>query len=246
MKERLAYSAVILVLAVALALSIKTCSKKEQETGILEQNIEALRDTTRKTKDLLGREQYEKKVYMVAAETLKKINEELKKELEANPGAKTITKFLTRIVIDSSYAKNFVDRLGDSSFVITFKHRYGVDTSNTFSFSGRLPVRITKDKERPAIISDSTKIYDFDLRMKVISGIKKTGNTYSTFARTDFPGVSFDLDGAVIDPETPFVPSRNKLFSFVIGPAFSVVQTNGQTSFLPSISMCVGLNLINF
>jgi hypothetical protein len=191
---------------------------------------------------------YEKNIYLTTAETLKKINSELSKEVDANVETRTITKIVTKLVIDSSYAKNFVKRINDSMFTVTFSHNFTKDSSNYLSFNGKVPIKISADSLNKLITlsSDSTKISDFILKMKVFSGIKKDGDKYNVYARTDFPNVTFDMDGAVIDPSKTFTTSSRGWFSLVLGPAFSVVQVNGQTSFLPSIGISVGINLINF
>lgn len=247
-KERIIYLGTIIILLIILIFSYRSCTSQKNQIDELSQNVAALRDSTKKMKDLLGRVIYEKNIYLATAENLKKLNAELAKEVDANNETRVVTKVVTILKIDSSYAKNFVNKINDSTFLIIFKHNFFKDSSNYLTFNGSVPVKILVDslKKVISLSSDSTKISDFDMKLKVFSGIKKDGDKYNVYARTDFPNVSFDVDGAVIDPSKSFTTSNRGVFALVLGPALSVVRINGETSFLPSIGISVGINLINF
>lgn len=245
-KRDLLFTSIIFVLCVALFISIKSCDSRQKEVNEANQNIEALKDVTKKSVDALGRTVYEKMILMGNMETIEKLNADLAKELKATK-ARLVTIASARIKVDTIRINNNIFKTSDSTFDISFKHKKDFDTLNGISFNGKIPVKIGADSASKLWIrSDYTTIEDFKLRIKIFTGIKEEDGKWKAYARTDFPGVEFDVDGAVRDPEKSFV-SNNKIFSVTIGPSFGYgIAPNGQLGFVPSLGLMVGLNIINF
>jgi hypothetical protein len=246
MKERLTYIISIAVLLVALALMAKDCSSKNELLNMANQNAEALMDSTRLTKNKLDQEQYEKKIFMSDVETLKKLNSDLIKEADAQRGnTRVITKIVTKVVFDTIRMDNKVDRLDDSTFVIGFSYKKDFDSVNSMAFNGNVPTVVSIEEGKVSLKSNSTTISDMSMSMKLYTGIKEEGGTYSIFARTDFPGVKFDLDGAVIDPEKSFINKKTP-FSVMLGGGIGYGLTSNGTGVFPSVGVFVGINLFHF
>lgn len=246
MKDKI-YISVIVFLIIALVLSVKSCKDKDSDLQIKLQNIEALKDITRKTTTLYGQLQYEKSLFMGSLNDLKGLNQDLYKELKAqreNP--RVITKIITQLVIDTIYVENKVNKVGDSSFVINFNYQKRYDDVNSLGFKGSLPARIKKSDDKLFLESSTTTITDLDMRMKLFTGIREEDGIYKIFARTDFPGISFDLDGAIVDPEKSFVNKREGAFSIIIGGGLGYGSTLNGMAIIPNVGLFVGLNLLKF
>jgi len=246
MKERLTYIISIAILLVVLALMAKDCSSKNELLNMANQNAEALMDSTRMTKNKLNQVQYEKKMFMADAETLKKLNSDLMKEADAQRGnTRVVTKIVTQVVFDTIRVDNKVDKLDDSTFVIGFSYRKDFDSLNSMAFNGKVPTMISMKDGKTSLKSNSTTISDLSMNMKLYTGVKEENGTYSIFARTDFPGVKFDLDGAVIDPEKSFINKKTP-FSVMLGGGIGYGLTSNGTGVFPSVGVFVGINLFHF
>lgn len=246
MRERLIYIALIVTLLGVVSFMGKSCSSKEEQLIIANQNIEALMDSTRSTKNKLDQAQFEKKVFLADVETLRKLNAELVKEAEAQNGnTRVITKVVTKIVFDTIRIDNVVDRIDDSTFSIAFSYKRDFDSLNSISFNGNVPAKVTADSVGFSMESKSTTISDLSMNMKLYTGIKEDQGTYSIFARTDFPGVKFDLDGAVIDPEKSFV-NKKSTFSLMLGGGIGYGMTQSGAGVFPNVGLYIGINLLNF
>lgn len=247
MKERIIYISSILLLFSVIAFMMKDCSSKNHELEVANQNIRALTDSTRKVINELGKVQYEKSVFSGDIETLRKLNKELVEEAEAQKGdTRVITKVVTKIVFDTIMIDNRVAKIDDSTFTIDFSYRKDYDQLNSISFNGKVPTIIQQKDDSISLKSSSTMINDMSLNMKIYTGIKDENGTYAIFARTDFPGVNFDLDGAIIDPEKSFIHKKSSLFSLMLGGGFGYGYTSSGTGFFPSVGLYVGINLFNF
>ena len=246
MKDKI-YIITIIALITALLFSIKSCNSSQVSEQLALQNIEALKDSTRKTKNLLGQLQYEKTSFMGELNTLKKLNADLVKEAQSQNGnTRVITKIVTKVVFDTIIIENKVNRVDDSTFVIDFNYKKDFDTSNAMSFNGTIPAQVKTIGEGLSLESSVTTISNIDMKMKLYTGISEDNGIYRIFARTDFPGVAFDLDGAIIDPEKSFVLKKQENFSVILGAGLGYGATDSGLGFFPSIGLYVGLNLIKF
>jgi hypothetical protein len=247
MKERLVYISSIFALVAIVAFMARDCSSKNVELEIANQNIQALTDSTRMVKNELGKVQYERTVFAGDVESLKRLNGELVKEIEAQKGkTRVVTKIVTEVVFDTIFIENDVVKLDDSTFIIDFSYKKDYGESNSIGFNGRVPATIEKTNDGLSLRSSSTSISDMMLNMKIYTGIKEEGGAYRIFARSDFPGVKFDLDGAIVDPEKSFISKKQSPFSLMLGGGFGYGFTNSGTGFFPSIGLYVGINLLNF
>lgn len=247
MNERLAYIGVITALALGLLFTIRGCSSKDEELQISRQNVQALTDKTRQTKNLVDQLQFEKKTFIGDIETLRILNSELTGEIEKQRGnVRTITKVITKVVFDTVKIDNRVDKINDSTFVINFDHTKNFDSSNSISFKGSVPTVLSSSEGKTTLKSNATTIYDMNLDMKLYTGIREEDGIYSIFARTDFPGVKFDLDGAIVDPEKSFINKKKTPFSMMLGAGLGYGVTPGGNGVFPSVGIFVGINLFNF
>lgn len=247
MKERLAYIISIAVLLVILALMAKDCSSKDAMLKIANQNTEALMDSTRATKNKLNQLQFEKKAFMADIETLRRLNSDLIKEADAQKGnTRVITKVVTKVVFDTIKIDNRIDKIDDSTFVIGFSYKKSFDSINSIGFNGSVPTTISSDSGNLSLKSNATTISDLSMQMKLYTGLKEDNGIYSIFARTDFPGIKFDLDGAIVDPEKSFIIKKPSPFSVMLGGGIGYGLTTNGTGIFPSVGVFVGINLFHF
>jgi hypothetical protein len=247
MKERLTYIGAIAALVLVIVVLMNDCTSKSNQLQLSKQNMSALMDSSRKVSNLLKQVQYEKNIFMGDNEMLKTLNSDLMKEVEAQKGnTRVVTKIVTRTVFDTIRINNRVDRIDDSTFVISFAYKKAFDSLNALSFNGSVPATLSTNDGPLTIKSKATTISDLSMNMKIFTGIKEEDGIYSIFARTDFPGVKFDLDGAVIDPEKNFVAKNNGPFTVVFGGGLGYSLTSNVTGIFPSIGVFVGINLLHF
>lgn len=238
---------IIAILSIVLLFSLKSCSSKDSEIQISRQNMTALQEKTRRAENRIGELQYEKAVFMGDIERLKSLNLDLSKEIENQRGnVRVITKVVTKILFDTIVIENRVDKLDDSTFVINLTYKKDYDSSNGISFKGEVPAKIKKVDNLYSLESSSSKISDLDLRMKIYTGLSEEQGIYRIFAKTDFPGVIFDLDGAIVDPEKSFLSKKNELFTVILGGGIGYGATTNGLGVFPSVGVYVGLNLFKF
>lgn len=247
MKERIIYISVILALLIAVGLSVKECSSKNDQITQSRQNIDALMDSTKQTKNKLGQLQFERLSFMSDIETLKKLNTDLSKEIEKQKGqVRVVTQVVTKFVFDTIYLDNQVSKINDSTFNVSFSYLKKYDEQNSIGFKGSLPAQVKKTETGYELKSSKTTITDMDLKMKLYTGVKEEDGMYSIYARTDFPGVKFDLDGAIINPEESFIKNRKTPFSLMVGAGIGYGLTSSGTAIVPSVGVYIGINLFNF
>lgn len=247
MKERIIYISIIFALLVATGISINQCSSKSRQVSESQQNIDALMDVTRETRDRANRLQSERTIFMGDIETLKKLNADLVKEVEYQKGrVRVVTQIETRFIFDTIYLPNDVSKLNDSSFVINFEYAKEHNASNSIGFKGSVPAQVQKKDEGYILKSSNTTITDLNMKMKITTGIKEIDGKYTIFARTDFPGVKFDLDGAVVDPDESFSRKKKPLFSLMAGGGIGYGMTSTGAGIIPNVGLYVGINLLNF
>lgn len=247
MKERTTYLITIGTLIIALLFAFNSCSNKDKELQVSRQNTQALLEKTKQTENSLGQLQFERASFMGDIETLKRLNHDLVKEIDAQKGnVRVVTKVVTKVVFDTVIINNKVDRINDSTFVINFEHSRAFDSANSVGFKGKVPALLSTIEGKPSITSQTTTIYDMKLDMKLYTGIREQDGIYSIFARTDFPGVKFDLDGAIVDPEKSFIDKKTSPFSIMLGGGLGYGITPSGNGVFPSVGVYVGINLFNF
>lgn len=247
MKNGTANIITIAVLTLALIFTMQQCISNKGSLNLLKQNIAALTGETVEATNMLGKLQYEKALLMTDVETLSALNADLAKELETQKGkVRVVIRYRTMIKFDTIVIDNTVKKLNDSMYVIDFRYNNSFDSTNSLTFNGSVPATITLKDKSLQLRSSKTTISDFGMTMKVYTGIEEQNGLYNIYARTDFPGVKFDLNGAVIDPEKSFAPKKNDRFSFVLGGGLGYGATTNGPGFFPSVGVFVGINLLNF
>lgn len=247
MKERLTYIGIVMALSVVIAFMARDCSSKKRQINESQQNIAALLDSTRQTRNKIGNLQFERTIFMGDIETLKKINLGLMKEVELQKGkVRVVADVRTKLSFDTIYIDNRVSKIDDSTFVVNFDYLKSFDESNTMGFKGFVPTKIGSTDQGYYVSSMQTQIRDMDIRMKITTGIKDENGRYTIFAKTDFPGVKFDLNGAVIDPDESFAKKKAGIFSLTAGAGMGYGLTQSGAALIPSVGLYVGINLFNF
>lgn len=245
MKERLPYVSAIAALLIVIAFMLNDCSTKNGLLKLSEQNIDALMDSTRQTRNKLDQLQYEKTIFMGDIDMLRKLNDDLMSEAEAQKGnTRVVTRVVTKVVFDTIYVENKVNKINDSTFIIGFSYKKNYDSLNSISINGSVPALLSTVDGKPSIRSNTTTVSDMKMNMKIYTGIKEDEGSYSIFARTDFPGVKFDLDGAVIDPEKSFLKKKGP-FSVMLGAGLGYGATPSGSGIFPSVGIYIGINLLN-
>lgn len=245
MNQKLTYI-VIGVLIIIVALVSRTCSSNRDDLVIANQNIKALTGRTIELTNKLGQVQSERDIFMGDVEMLRGLTTDLMKELETQKGnVRVVTRIVTKIIYDTIVIDNTVDKINDSTYNIKFSYKKDYDTSNSIILGGNVPATVRIIDGKASLESKSTTISDLQMNMKLYTGLKEQDGLYNIYARTDFPNVKFDLEGAVIDPEKSFI-DRKKPFTLMVGGGFGYGLSQNGVGFFPSVGLYVGINLFRF
>jgi hypothetical protein len=213
-----------------------------------DQNVAALTDSLRVTKDKLGREEFNKTAFVAALEDLKKMNLDLYNEVKAIKGqVKSIAKVTAEIAGDTSLniattKEPVILKSGDTAY----NYNWRGDTTYSPGNYRRLAGTTFTSKEY-----NQTKLTEDRIGFKLVTGVKQNPQTkqYEIFAKTDYPGLEITgLEGAVLDPSLFSKPKRKKLITLGAHVGYSPFQYNlGQRkiTFDQLITGSVGIN-INF
>lgn len=200
----------ILIFGLLAAITIFTIRqgivtfKKDKKIQVLEKNIAAVQDTIRITKEINKKLEHEKQVYLSFKPIdLKKINPILYNEIESIKGytktilyqQQSIFSDTMKLVVKEDSSKTVIACKNDTLFTFDKTFNFSFDTTyslnNYRKFWGKF--HVTKD-------SISGSIDKFETGLSEVTGIKKVGNHYELFVKSDFPGLKItELDGVYVD-----------------------------------------------
>ncbi len=233
---------VLIALVAGLALLFWWNRKLRAEVLIREQNMAALQDSTRLVRNKAGDLEAARLVWVGTEKDLRELNAELADELEKEKGkVKTIQKITTVVRHDTVQVPTTVILLPDSAFALGWQH-----SEEHEGGARRLAGNSTFRFRRGQVEDPVTTITEDMLSLVIVTGLRERegDEKLEIFARTDYPGVSFDLQGAVVDPSMFYNVGR-RASRFSIGP---VVSVGLNQDLKPGLHVGLGVqyNLIRF
>lgn len=215
-----------------------TLSAENAVLMVQTQNAVAMADSVRYYENKVDELEGVKLALVTTNQDLDQYNIELAEELEKERGnVKTIIKNVVSVVRDTVLLENIVsvDSVSaETSYAsVSFKDATQYESSSRF-LEGTTFVEIMD-----GLISNSTtSITRDEINLAIVSGFRQNDNNqYEIFARTDYPGVTFDMDGAVLDiPE----PTRQKKWGIGLGVGYDFINKG------PQIGVGLQRNLIRF
>jgi hypothetical protein len=181
-----------LVMIVDSKCSSDKIKKLEAQLSRTEANLKAAQDSVRTTKAKDGSVEYDKLSYITKdIAELKKVNEQLAKEVEATKGKTgVIEKQTFTIIHDAVELKTQVD---NRDGVVVIKGSYDT-TYSKGNYRSLSTETVLKDSVA------TQKLTKDEIGFTATTGIKQTDKGYEIFVRPQYPGLKLtQLDGAIIE-----------------------------------------------
>jgi len=200
----------VVVLLGAAVTSIMGCreARLKARLAAAEQNVAALSDSVRYERNKAGEIEAVRRTLAADKNQLKTLNASLHAELVKERGK---VKTITRTVIT-------VER--DTVEVPGVTTRFDSVASATFAIHDVLEAGERHLEGQTDIWPDSSKttLTRDELSLTVVAGIREKDGHREMFARTGYPGVTLNVEGAEIDPQ--LTKPRRKPWG--VGPSFTV------------------------
>lgn len=193
-------------------------SKLQMNLNVSNQNIKALTDSVRVSKNKNGDLEYSKNILVSEKNDLKSLNKDLSNELEKEKGKIfEITKFVNTITIDTLYLTNTVIKYNDGSNGLKWTYDTIYDSENERHLAGVSNFIIDTNGY---IIPLATLITTDDIKFNIITGLRESNGNIEVFVRSNYPNfVTNDLSSAIIDPHKhPVLKKFTKPKRWGIGP----------------------------
>lgn len=202
----------ILGLLIAVIFAYNKCkaeNEAKKRLEVAEQNIVALNDTIKITKNRAGEDEANKFAFLIDdMKALKALNVELFNKVKNIKGTvTTIIDTKTKIVHDTTYL-NASTSVVDSNITTNFNFDTTYSKGNSRSIVGFTNYSL-KTKESRAVLSKD------NLEIAFTAGVKKNKEGQAeAFITSNYPGFeTIKLDGAVIDPKLYSTKTKQHLLS---------------------------------
>lgn len=233
-------------------LCIQQCSLSNLKTDMAmkDNNMRALQDTIKKTKNDLGQVQYEKSVLISSEVGLKELNSELAAEVKAQSGKIAyLSKIVSSIQTDHNGSTNIdTGLIGNNgnpcdsiaNYTLPWNSDKTFDKNNFRKLNG-----ITSFTMNKGIITNaSNEVKHDEISFDIITGLEKKDDHYEIFIRSNYPGFKpSKIDGAFIPQKDLFPPQKKQRWS--IGPTFSggIGTAFTPSGVQPALYIGIGLGL---
>jgi len=229
----------------SLLLNLKQCSSARnlrKEVAVAQQNINALNDTIRITKDRQGRDEYDKLALLTdKVSNLEKLNQDLATEVKSIKGrTSTIIKGDVQIVHDT-VPLIVKGELVDSTVRADFDFSKNFSAGNFRKLSGYTKYDLRTGNATGQLTADT-------LGIRFVTGIKNLDKGKpEIFLKSDYPGFSVtQLEGAVLDPKL-FQKKKVPLITTGLNIGYTPVTYDIRTNkfdFNPTrVSVTAGINV---
>lgn len=213
----------LVIIAITILLLLKQCNSTadaKREKKIADLNLATLNDTVRIVKNRAGELQSQKSILIADKDNLKNLNAELSSELKKQKGTvfylqKTVIELKNQPPI-SIHTVEYVYPNGSRALKWSWDTTYSL--GNSRSLAGESVFRIDTTQTEFRVRPLFTKITHDDMKIKLITGLKKDKDRYEIFIKSDYPGFTVtDIDGAFIPTNDPIFGSPPKPKRFGLG-----------------------------
>ncbi len=206
MKTSIQRNILLVVCAILLFISIRSCVGGDRRINTLEQNVFSLKDSLRSYKDKTGQIVYEKGALISEKKELEKLNSELAKEikyLKDNP--LVVIKTVVKVVHDTTYIEinptdrgKWVGKTFEQNFKWNLNENYSLGNSRTIE--GNFDVYVDSLFK---VSTSKMKLTKDNMSMGLSTGLTENKDgMLEIFVKSNYPGFSVSsLDGALIDPK---------------------------------------------
>lgn len=245
--------AVFLVLVMSLSIYLYDETKKmEADKKIADQNIIALNDSVRVTKNKVGQLEYSKSVLVSSKKDLERLNKDLYDKLKRTEGkVSELTDYI--VIIDQTKdgpkgsTRDNVIKLSDDQYKITWAFDTIYNENNYRKLLGESKFKVDTTNNLLSLVDVSSLLLKDESKINITQGIRKKDGKVEVFVTSDHPYFSVsDISSVIIDPETHVVTEfiKTPVKKFGIGPAVGYGY-NG-VKFSPYIGFSFQYNIIRF
>ncbi len=175
------------------------------------QNEIALRDTTRTLKTKTGELEFTRSVLVGDVDRLEELNSGLADEIKKERGrVVTLSRLLASVKSDTITITPEIT-LTDSTITTEWAH-FDSSAGGTRTLEGNTV--ITAQFDSLVVQNATTTITRDEIFFTIVTGLRERDDVFEIFARTEYEGASFGLEGAIVDIK-PFFPKKKK---WAIGP----------------------------
>lgn len=251
----LVYLGLIAALVIIIILMTNSCRSKDYELEKFKQNVAALQDTVRQERNKAGEIEYARLLVVAEKDELERLNGDLFKEMKKMRGEVIA---LSKVTIEMKGVLEGMKVKPDPANPVVLKDDTLTVPFNFDSVGNGWSRRISgKTVTHLKNITDSTyavpvfNYLDLDrMRMTIYPGIRRrdSDGKIEYTVRTDYPGVSFDIQGYV-DPSELTSFTEKKEDTWIIGPYFGLglgatntqIQGSDGVLFGPNLSIGIGV-----
>jgi len=238
----------LLILVLLIMLFIGGCGytlykSSQNELSISNQNIVALSDELRISKNKNNDLEYSKGVLIAEKNDLKNLNKKLDADLKNEKGkVHEINRIIATITQkDTVKVKNEVKVYPNGVYGLKWKYAKQFDSINSRTIAGESKFKFNNDS-----INDlGTEITEDQIKFKMVTGLREKDGKVEIFATSNYPGLEVvELDGAIIDPKNhPVLKKFTKKTRWGFGPYIGVGFSNLS---IPSVQIGVGVQFSLF
>ncbi len=254
-KQRNICIVIIIILLLMVFGSLNVIRGLKSDLSESQQNISALTDTIRTSKNKAGEASFSKDVFIVDnPKDLSKLNQDLAEELKKTKG-KVFE--LNRIVVslknnphDTIKLTNTLIKYSKYTFGLSWKYDTIFNPDNSRRFAGISMFNLDSNEN---IIPMQTNITKDEVNFKLKVGLRESATDnkkLEIFAESAYPRFNvIKMDGAEINPlENPALKKLFKPKKYNIGPTigYGVQFNNGTVTYGPQIGVSFMYSLISF
>ena len=228
---------VLLVAVIFFAVRSNGLANANAELALANQNVAAMADSVSYERNRADELEAVRLSLVTEADELHKYSAGLADELKKERGeVESLSRSLASISRDTVYLENIV--LVDSSSADVPKFSLSWQDTDTYGNSSRFLEGTTFVEMIDDMIESSTAITRDEINLYIVQGIRiNDNNQYETFIRTDYPGVKFNTESAVLNvPEQP----RTKKWGIGVGAGWDFINQG------PSVHVGLQRNLLRF
>jgi hypothetical protein len=242
-KDLIYLGSIILLLLIALQ-QCNRGDKLDSDLAMANTNIAALQDSVTSSKNKIGQLQYQRATLITSEKSLKSLNADLAKEVEAQRGKIAQLNRIISVIrtpkpgpIDGSgsTAGDPCDSTGYYTAEWTSEQKFSENNYRNLAATTQITVK------KKTVQGVQTEITRDEIGFDIITGLEKRDGGYEIFVRSNYPGFQpTKIEGAFIPQNDLFPPQKRKNISVGVGPQVGLGVT---PTLVPTFYFGVGLGI---
>lgn len=252
--KNVVYISIIVILGIIILIYSSKYRNLSNESIVQQNNISALNDTIRQTKDKLGNIIYQKQALISLNGNLSTLNESLANEAKQLKGNLiyitqingSLTAINGKLLAENQTLKDSIHTsTGDSISTIYWQFNKRYDGNNGRTIEGNSKFKLTNGKA----ISLGSTLDKFDIDFEISTGLSETKDKkLEIWVKTSYPYMTFTgINGALINPsDSKLLKSLFPQKRWQIGWQFGYGLGLSTMKFQPYVGIGVSYKIISF